>query len=82
MLLGKPWIEKDQARKQKAEKDLEQHKQELRDFLTRRIAQLIEERENRSRVNGPSYPLQVVCHNFSYLSCCAMPERHFFQFKS
>ena len=53
MLLGKPWIEKDQARKQKAEKDLEQHKQELRDFLTRRIAQLIEERENRSRVLDP-----------------------------
>jgi hypothetical protein len=24
MLLGKPWIEKDQARKQEAEKDLEQ----------------------------------------------------------
>jgi hypothetical protein len=53
MLLGKPWIEKDQARKQEAKKDLEKQRQELRDFMTRRIAQLIEERENRSRVLDP-----------------------------
>jgi hypothetical protein len=53
MLLGKPWIEKDQARKQEAEKDLKQQRQELRDFMTRRIAQLIEERKNRSRVLDP-----------------------------
>jgi hypothetical protein len=53
MLLGKPWIEKDQARKQEAEKDLEQQRQKLRDFMTRRIVQLIEERENRSRVLDP-----------------------------
>jgi hypothetical protein len=38
MLLGKPWIEKDQARKKEVEKDLEQHRQELRDSMTRRIA--------------------------------------------
>jgi hypothetical protein len=43
MLLCKPWIEKDQARKQEAEKDLEQQRQELRDFMNRRITQLIEE---------------------------------------
>jgi hypothetical protein len=53
MLLGKPWIEKDQAKKHEAEKDLEQQRQELRDITTRRIAQLIEEQENRSRFLDP-----------------------------
>jgi hypothetical protein len=42
MLLGKPWIEKDQARR-KEEEFLEKKKQELKDFMTRRIAHLIEE---------------------------------------
>jgi hypothetical protein len=41
MLLGKPWIEKDQNRRKEKE-FLEQKKQELKDFMTRRIAQLIE----------------------------------------
>jgi hypothetical protein len=41
MLLGKPWIEGDQARR-KEEEILEQKKQELKDFMTRRIAHLIE----------------------------------------
>jgi hypothetical protein len=49
MLLGKPWIEKDQARR-KEEEILEQKKQELKDFMTRRITQLIEEQENRSKL--------------------------------
>ena len=49
MLLRKPWIEKDQARR-KEEEILEQKKQELKDFMTRRIARLIEERENRSKL--------------------------------
>jgi hypothetical protein len=49
MLLGKPWIEKDQARR-KEEEALEQKKQELKDFVTRKIAQLIEEQENRSKL--------------------------------
>jgi hypothetical protein len=49
MLLGKPWIEKDQTRR-KEEEVLEQKKQELKDFMTRRIAQLIEEQENRSKL--------------------------------
>jgi hypothetical protein len=43
MLLGKPWIERDQARKKEEEEVLEQQRQELKDFMTRRIAQLIEE---------------------------------------
>jgi hypothetical protein len=42
ILLGKPWIETDQARR-KEEEVLEQKKQELKDFLTRRITHLIEQ---------------------------------------
>jgi hypothetical protein len=42
ILLGKHWIEKDQARR-KEEEFLEKKKQELKDFMTRRIAHLIEE---------------------------------------
>ena len=49
MLLGKPWIKRDQDRKKEEEKVLEQQRQELTDFMTRRIAQLIEEQENRSK---------------------------------
>jgi hypothetical protein len=45
MLLGKPWIEGDQARR-KEEEILERKKQELKDFMTRRIAHLIEEQKN------------------------------------
>jgi hypothetical protein len=50
MLLGKPWIERDQARKKEEEKVLEQRRQELKYFITRRIAQLIEEQENKSKL--------------------------------
>jgi hypothetical protein len=42
ILLGKNWIEKDRA-KRKEEEVLEQKKQELKDFMTRRITHLIEE---------------------------------------
>jgi hypothetical protein len=49
ILLGKPWIEMDQARR-KEEEVLEQKKQELKDFMTRRITHLIEEQENRSKL--------------------------------
>jgi hypothetical protein len=35
MLLGKPWIERDQIRR-KEEEILEQKKKELKDFMTRR----------------------------------------------
>jgi hypothetical protein len=48
MLLGKPWIEKDQARR-KEEEVLEQKKQELKDFMTRKITHLIKEQENKSK---------------------------------
>jgi hypothetical protein len=43
MLLGKHWIERDQARQKEEEEVLEQKKQELKDFMTRRITYLIEE---------------------------------------
>jgi hypothetical protein len=49
MLLGKSWIERDHA-KRKEEEVLEQKKQELKDFMTRRITQLIEEQENRAKL--------------------------------
>jgi hypothetical protein len=49
MLLGRPWIERDQARK-KEEEVLEQKKQALKEFMTRRIAHLIEEQENKSKL--------------------------------
>jgi hypothetical protein len=49
MLLGKPWIEGDQA-KRKEEEILEQKKQELKDFMTRRITHLIEEHEDQSKL--------------------------------
>jgi hypothetical protein len=47
MLLGKPWIDRDQARGKEEEEVLEQKKQELKDFMTRRLTHLIAEQENR-----------------------------------
>ena len=49
MLLGKTWIEKDQTRRNE-EEALEQKKQELKDFMTRRITHLIAEQENISKL--------------------------------
>ena len=49
MLLAKPWIEKDQTRR-KEEEVLEKKKKDLKDFTTRRIAQLIEEQENQAKL--------------------------------
>jgi hypothetical protein len=43
MLLGKPWIDRDQARQKEEEEVLEQQKQEFQDVMTRRITQLIKE---------------------------------------
>jgi hypothetical protein len=37
MLLGKSWIDRDQARKKEEEEVLEQQRQELKQFMTRRI---------------------------------------------
>jgi hypothetical protein len=49
MLLGKPWIRKDQTIR-KEEEVLEKNKQELKDFMTRRITHFIEEHENKSNL--------------------------------
>jgi hypothetical protein len=56
MLLGKPWIERDQARRKEEEEVLEQKKQELKDFKARRITHLIEEQNNRSKLFKTRYP--------------------------
>jgi hypothetical protein len=51
MLLGKPWIERDQARRQEEEEEvLEQHKKELKEFMTRRITHFLEEQKNKSKL--------------------------------
>jgi hypothetical protein len=50
MLLGRPWIERDQARRKEEEEVLEQKKQDLKYFMTKRIAHLIKEQENRSQL--------------------------------
>jgi hypothetical protein len=42
MLIGKPWIDREQAKQKKEEKVLEQKKQELKDFMTKNITHLIE----------------------------------------
>jgi hypothetical protein len=48
-LLGKIWIEKDQIQRKEEKEALEQKKQELMEFMTRRISYLMEEQENRSQ---------------------------------
>jgi hypothetical protein len=50
MLIGKPWIDREKARQKEEEKVLEQKKQELKEFITRRIAHLIEEKKRRSQI--------------------------------
>jgi hypothetical protein len=50
MLLSKLWIERDQAKRKKEEEVLEQQKQELKEFMTRRITHLIAEQKNRSKL--------------------------------
>jgi hypothetical protein len=50
LLIGKPWINRAQAKRKEEEEALEQKKQDLKDFMARRIAQLIEEQENRLKL--------------------------------
>jgi hypothetical protein len=49
ILLGTTWIEKDQIRRKSEEEATEKKKQELRDFIARKIDRLIEEREVESK---------------------------------
>jgi hypothetical protein len=55
MLLGKPRIDRDQSRRNEEEEVLEQKKQELKYFMTIRIAHLIEEQENISNLFNIRY---------------------------
>jgi hypothetical protein len=54
MLIGKPWIDRDQARRKEEEEVLEQKKQELKYFMTKRITHLIEEQKSRSQIVNTS----------------------------
>jgi hypothetical protein len=46
-LLGNTWIEKDQIRRKEEEEAIEHKKQELRDFMARKIVRLIQEQEDK-----------------------------------
>jgi hypothetical protein len=56
MLLGKPWIERNQVRRKEEEEVLAQRKQELKYFITRRITHLIEEKKNRLKLSNSRDP--------------------------
>jgi hypothetical protein len=49
LLLGKTWIEKDQIKRKAEEGATEKKKQEIRDFISRKIDRLLEEREDKSK---------------------------------
>jgi hypothetical protein len=60
-LLGNIWIEKDHIRRKEEKESLEQKKQELMEFMTRRTAYLMEEQENRSPLlNTRNLDVEVV----------------------
>ena len=48
--LGNIWIEKDQIWRKEEKESLDQKKKELMEFMTRRIAYLMEEQENKSKL--------------------------------
>jgi hypothetical protein len=52
--LGKIWIEEEQIQRKEEKEALEQKKQELMEFITRRIAYLMEEQDNRSKLLNTS----------------------------
>jgi galactokinase len=49
LLLGKTWIEKDYIRRKAEEEATEQKKQELRDFIARKIERLIQEDKSKQQ---------------------------------
>jgi predicted phage tail protein len=49
LLLGKTWIEKDRITRKVEEEAIENKKQELMDFIAKKIDRLIEEREDKSK---------------------------------
>jgi hypothetical protein len=56
MLIGKYWIDRDQAQQKEEEEVLEQNKQELNKFMNRTIMHLIEEQESTSQIFNTSNP--------------------------
>jgi hypothetical protein len=48
-LLGKTWIEKDRIHRKVEERATERKKQELRDFIAKKIERLIQEKEDKSK---------------------------------
>jgi hypothetical protein len=50
ILLGITWIEKDQIRRKQEEEDIEHKNKELIYFMARRIAHLLKEQENHSKL--------------------------------
>jgi hypothetical protein len=52
MLIGKYWIDRDQAKRKEEEEFLEQKKQELKYFMTRRIAHLINKQKRKSQISN------------------------------
>jgi hypothetical protein len=50
ILLRKTWIERDQIRRKQKEESLEQKKQELRDFMARRVTHLLKEQEDQLKI--------------------------------
>jgi hypothetical protein len=73
MLLGKPWIERDHARRKEEEEVLEQKKQELKDFMTRRIAHLIEEQKKISKLSNTRDPDVEVARTLEGLQKIEVP---------
>jgi hypothetical protein len=49
LLFGNPWIEKYQIRGKKKRKPQNRKRQESRDFITRKIARLVQEKEDKSK---------------------------------
>jgi hypothetical protein len=47
LFLGRTWIDREQIRRKEEEEVLEHKKKELRDFMARKIACLIEEQEDK-----------------------------------
>jgi hypothetical protein len=70
MLLGKTWIEKNQSRR-KEEEALEQKKKDLRNFMARRIQNLLKEQEDQSklfRTRDPDVEVERTWEGLKHLS--------------
>jgi hypothetical protein len=75
LLLGRTWIERDHIRRKEEEEAIEQKKKELRDFMARRIACLIEEQEYKSKQLRATYLVFEVERTQEYLKNLAMQKR-------